>query len=65
MAEEDGKTMMREISKAAVETWGQEAQMFMGGSEILGWLFVGLTLGLFIGSILGYRVGIYKGNGGV
>ncbi len=26
MAEEDGKTMMREISKAAMETWGLEAR---------------------------------------
>ncbi len=36
----------------------------MGAREILGWLFVGFTLGFFIGCILGYRVGIYKGNGG-
>jgi len=36
----------------------------MGAREILGWLFVGFTLGFFIGCILGYRVGLYKGNGG-
>ncbi len=36
----------------------------LGAREILGWLFVGFTLGFFIGCILGYRVGLYKGNGG-
>jgi len=32
--------------------------------EILPSLFIGFTLGFFIGCILGYRVGLYKGNGG-
>jgi len=36
----------------------------MSLKEILGWLYVGIVLGFFIGCILGYRVGIYKGNGG-
>jgi len=36
----------------------------IGAREILGWLFVGFTSGFVIGCILGYRVGIYKGNGG-
>jgi len=29
-----------------------------------GVLFIGFTLGFFIGCLLGYRVGLYKGNGG-
>ena len=33
--EEFGNLMMREISKAAVETWGTEAQMFMVAEEAL------------------------------
>jgi len=32
---------------------------------LIGFLFAVFTLGFFIGSILGYRVGIYKGNGGI
>jgi len=32
--------------------------------EILYPLFIGFTLGFFIGCLLGYRVGLYKGNGG-
>lgn len=33
--EEDGETMMRNISQAAVDTWGLEAQMLMVAEEAL------------------------------
>jgi len=32
--------------------------------NLLAAVFIVFTLGFFVGCILGYRVGIYKGNGG-
>jgi len=32
--------------------------------EFLAAVFIGFTMGFFIGCLTGYRVGIYKGNGG-
>jgi len=43
---------------------GRLGEMIEHVDEILAAVIIGFILGFFIGCLTGYKVGIYKGNGG-